>query len=78
MLYILELTLGFETYIQVNSIRKANKYTKLIKELSSIFTKATFLYLSMGALGIMGSFCDSFPSLLEDLNLKNMYGKELL
>ena len=64
VLYILELTLGFETNIQANSIRKANKYTPLLQDLSSSYNKVIFINVSMGALGVMGASCDSFLSLL--------------
>ena len=60
VLYILELTLGIETNMQVNGIRKANKYITLIKDLSSTYSKVTFLTFSMGDFGIMTSSCDSF------------------
>ena len=43
VLYILEFTLGFETNMHVNSIRKANKYNKLLKDLSSIYNKVLVL-----------------------------------
>ena len=72
MLYILELTLGFETNMQVNSKRKANKYTVLIKDLSSAYHTVAFTNLSMGANGVMGSSFDSFLSLLQDLNFKKI------
>ena len=72
MLYTLELPIGFEANIQVNSIRKTNKYATLIKNLSSTYSKVSFINLSMGALGIMGSSCDSFLSFLEDLNFEKL------
>ena len=75
VLYILELTICFDTHIQVNSLRNANKYTILIKDLSSTYSKVAFINLSMGALGIMGSFCDSFLSLLQDLNFEKFVPK---
>ena len=78
VLYTLELTLGFETNMQVNSIRKANKYNRLIKGLSSPYNKVTFINLSMGALGVMGSSCDSFLSLLQDLNFDRLVQKRII
>ena len=38
ILYILELTVGFETNIQNNSDRKATKYSSLINDLSLSLT----------------------------------------
>ena len=77
-LYIIELTLGFETNMQANSIRKANKYTTLIKDLSSTYSKVTFINLSMSALGVMGSSCDSFLSLLQDLHFDKLMQKRIV
>ena len=78
VLYILELTLGFETNIQANSVRKANKYTPLLQDRSSSYNKAIFINVSMGALGVMGSSCDSFLSLLQDLSFAKLHSEELL
>ena len=78
VLYILELTLDFETNMQVNSTRKANKYNRLIKDLSSTYNKVTFINLSMGALCVMGSSCDSFLSLLQDLSFDKLVQKRII
>ena len=78
VLYILELTLSFETNMQVNSIRKANKYNRLVKDLSSTYNKITFINCSMGALGVMGSSCGSILSLLQDLNFDNLVLKRII
>ena len=67
VLHILELKLGFETNTQVNSIRIASKYNRLIKDLSSTYNRVTFINLSIGALGAMGSPCGHFLSLVQDL-----------
>ena len=64
--------------MQVNSTRKANKYNRLIKDLSSTYNKATFINLSMGALGVMGSSCDSFLSLLQDLSFDKLVQKRTI
>ena len=68
VLYILELTLGFETNIQANSVTKANKYIPLLQDLSSSYNKVIVITVSMGALSVMGSSCDFFLSLLQDLS----------
>ena len=65
---ILELTLGFETNIQANSVRKANKYTPLLQDPSSSYNKVIFINVSMGAHGVLGFSCDSFLSLLQNLS----------
>ena len=76
--YILELTLGFETNIQANSVRKANKYTPLLQDLSSSYNKVIFINVSMGALGVMGSSCDSFLSLLQDLSFDKVTQRRII
>ena len=52
-LYLLELTVGFETNILINSNRKAAKYNSLIKDIYTQFRTVHFINLSMGALGIL-------------------------
>ena len=78
VLYILELTLGFETNMQVNKTRKANKYNRLIKDLSSTYSKVTYINFSLGALGVMGSSCDSFLLLLQDLSFDKLVQKRII
>ena len=72
VLYILELTLGFETSMQVNGIRKTNK------DLSATYNKVAFINLSMGALSVMDSSCDSFLSLLQDLSFDKLVQKRII
>ena len=68
ILNILELTVGFETNIQNNSDRKNAKYSSLINDLSPSYSKVVFVNLSMGAIGVMGSSCNSLLSLLHELH----------
>ena len=60
ILYILELTLGFETNIQNNNDRKAAKYSSLINDLSLSYSKVVFVNPSVGAIGVMGYIQFSF------------------
>ena len=78
VLYILELTLGFETNIQANSVRKANKYTPLLQDLSSSYNKVIFINVSMSAFGVMGASCDSFLSLLQDLSFDKVTQRRII
>ena len=59
ILYILGLTFGFETNIQNSSDRKTAKYSSLINEFSPSYSKVVFVNLSMNAVGVMGSSCNS-------------------
>ena len=78
VLYILELTLGFEANIKANSAKKANKYTPLLQDLSSSYNKAIFISVSMGALVVMGSSCDSFLSLLQNLSFDKVTQRRII
>ena len=64
LLLLLELTVGFETNILINSKRKATKYNALIKDLNSQFSTVHFANLSMGALGILGTSSLNFHTML--------------
>ena len=78
VLNILELTLGFETNIQANSVKKATKYTPVLQDVSSSYNKVMFINVSMGALGVMGSSCDSFLTLLKDLNFDKVTQRRII
>ena len=69
ILYILELTVGFESNIQINSDRKASKYSSLILDLKHTDSDIKFVNLSMSAIGIMGKSYESLLLMLDDLNL---------
>ena len=43
---------GFETNIDLNTKRKANKYKEMLKSLQNKFEKGSFINLSVGALGL--------------------------
>ena len=66
--YLLELTVGFESNIKVNSERKAAKYHPLLTNLLTEYTNINFVNLSMSALGIYGMSSDTFLRMLRDLN----------
>ena len=66
-LYLLELTVGFETNIEKNSSRKATKYKPLLRDLNSSYRSVHFINLSMSALGIFESSSDSMVTMMDDL-----------
>ena len=78
ILYILELTIGFETNIQINSNRKAAKYSSMISDLSPYYSKIIFINLSMGAIGVMDSSCISLLPLLHELHFDNSIQKRII
>ena len=53
-IFVLELTVGFETNTDLNTKRKANKYKEMLKSLENKFEKVNFINLSMGTLCIVG------------------------
>ena len=69
VVYILELTVGFETNIQKNSSRKRMKYTDLLCDLSHKFKDVKFTNLSMGSAGIIGSDDFTLGTMLASLGL---------
>ena len=53
-LYMIELTVGFETSLNSNAERKHEKYQQPIRDLSSDFHNIKFIILSLSSLGIFG------------------------
>ena len=77
-LYILELTIGFETNIKSNSDRKASKYNPLHQELGSKYKEIKFINLSLGILGTVGSSFESFINLLKCLEVSQPIQRSIL
>jgi len=69
-LYILELTVGFESNLQNNIKRKYNKYKNLIDTLQRNFKYIKFVNLSISSLGVFSNECSSFLEMLEDLDFQ--------
>ena len=68
-LYIIELTVGFESNIQMNSDRKKTKYSSLISDLTPAYSEVTLVNLSMSVLVTMGKSSESLITMLDDLKL---------
>ena len=47
-IFVLQLTVGFETNIDLNTKRKANKYKEILKSPENKFEKVNFINLGMG------------------------------
>ena len=67
-IYILELTLGFESNIRKNSHRKHTKYNDLIRQQEHLFSEVKYINLSVSALGVFDQLSQSFLVMLKDLN----------
>ena len=76
--YLLEVTVGFESNIQINSDRKATKYLPLIADLQNSYSTVKLINLSMSALGILGTSAEFFPSMLRDLNFDDTTKHKIL
>ena len=68
-LYILELTLGFESNIQINSVRKASKYSSLLLDLKHAYSVVSFISQSMSTLKSMCKSSESLLLMFDDLKL---------
>ena len=73
ILYIIELTVGFETNIENNATRKSEKYRKIAQDLSFNYRNVKFVNLSISSLGIFGKSCDSFIQMCKDLNIEKKH-----
>ena len=56
-IYVIELTVGFETNITKNCIRKTERYRELCNALKQRYNTVEYLNLSMGAIGVIGIEC---------------------
>ena len=68
-LYILELTVGFESNLDTNATRKHSKYASLLSDLQRKFKCVSFVNLSMSSLGIFGNSCISFFKMCDSLSI---------
>jgi len=73
MLYVIELTVGFETNLSSNAERKHEKYYQLTRDLPSDFHSVKFINLSLSALGIFGKSCEPFIDMCNDLELNKQH-----
>ena len=62
-LFVLELTVGFETNLVKNFERKKKRYEALIKRLSDSFDSVNYVNLSMSAIGIISKNSELVASL---------------
>ena len=69
-IYIIELTVGFETNINLNAERKKDKYMQLTCDISSKYRSVNFINLSISSLGIFGKSFNSFIAMCNDLNIE--------
>ena len=68
-LYILELTVGYETNLRNNIKRKHEKYRDVIREQKKHFKSVEFINLSISALGVFDKESSAFLKMLDHLYL---------
>ena len=69
-LYIIELTVGFETNLERNSQRKEIKHRPLIKYVENTYRKVKFINLSTSSLGIFGQISESCFDMCKELGIE--------
>ena len=67
--FVVELTIGFESNIVKNDVRKRNKYKNLTQSLKSHYDQVKYINLFFGACGIIGKGYKPFFDLLEELKI---------
>ncbi len=75
-LYILELTVGYKSNLQINTNRKRQKYLDLIKEQQTCFPTVKFINLSLSTLGVFSrSSVEDLDEMLRSLKFDTQYNK---
>ena len=77
-LFILELTVGFESNLINNVKRKQAKYSRLISDLRGSYGRVEFVNLSISCLGVFARECTSFIDMLNYLELEDKLRKYIL
>ena len=68
-LYVLELTVGFESNLKNNAVHKKEKYVNLINEMSRNYRCVRFVNLSMSSLGVFSDECSTFLDMMNDIGI---------
>ena len=77
-LFILELTVGFESNLINNVERKQAKYSTLINQLRCHYSRVEFVNLSISCLGVFANECTSFIDMLNYLELDDKHQKYII
>ena len=72
-LYILELTIGYETNLTSNIARKDRKYQDLIRTLKCQYNNVKFINLSVSTLGVLSSHSTVFITMLRELSIHDRH-----
>ena len=68
-LWNLELTLGFESNLKNNEVRKKGKYMNFVKDVGSNFRCVKFVDLSMSSLSVFFNECSTFLEMMNHIGI---------
>ena len=77
-LWILELSVGFETNLEKNRNAKNLRYNTLIQRLKTTYRKVKFINLSLGAIGVYSKAQHTLSDLLSDLEVDKAHSSYLV
>ena len=77
-LYVLELTIGFETNLNCNAVRRSEKYANLTSDPKNRFESASFVNLTISSLCIFGNSCSSFIYISDSLSIDHQQKRYLI
>ena len=77
-IYVIELTIGFETNITKNCIRKTTRYRELCNALKQRYNTVEYFNLSMGAIGVIGIECKKIYGFLENVMSLDIFQRNFL
>ena len=77
-MYVLELTVGYETNLRNNINREHSKYKELIEVQKKRFSSVKFINLSMSALGVFDKESADFLNMLECMHLDKSHVKYVI
>ena len=77
-IYVLELTVGFESNLLHNARRKREKYQDLVNEQLKKYEKAQFVNVSISSLGVLSETSLSLIEMLKDLEFDEACRKYLV
>ena len=66
-LYIIELTVRFQSNVNANTFQQKPKYLELVDTFSQRYDAVKFVNVSMGTLGMFGTSCDTFVTMLNEV-----------
>ena len=73
ILYVVELTVGYESNLESNIKRKRNKYQELMKEQRKYFNDVKFINISVSCLRVFAKESSSFLKMLDDIKFDDKY-----